>query len=50
MRWFKELWDKWIGWILALLVVWAMCFGVTVNGKHYGVAGCDEHGGVKIDQ
>lgn len=30
--------------ILAVMLVWALLFGVTIDGKHYGVAGCSESG------
>lgn len=32
------------------IVMWALVFGVTVGGKHYGIAGCDTDHGVKIDR
>lgn len=34
---------------LIVLAFWALVFGVTVGGKHYGVAGCDTEHGVKLD-
>ena len=30
--------------IAACLFVWALVFGVTVGGKHYGFSGCDCNG------
>lgn len=38
-----------IGIILAILIMWALLFGVTVGGKHYGLSSCDTHHGLKID-
>lgn len=38
-----------IGIILAILTLWAIIFGVTVNGKHYGLTSCKTDGGVHID-
>lgn len=26
--------------IVVLVVMWALVFGVNVNGKHYGISGC----------
>ncbi len=37
-----------IGTIVVLIAVWALIFGVTVGGKHYGVGGCDCNG-VHVD-
>jgi hypothetical protein len=36
--------------ILACVALWALVFGVTVGGKHYGMAGCDSNSGVTIDK
>ncbi len=36
--------------ILGILALWALVFGVTIDGKHYGVAGCSCDGGVEIDR
>ena len=30
------------------LILWALIFGVTVGGKHYGVSGCSRAGGVEF--
>lgn len=35
--------------ILVVLAVWALLFGVTINGKHYGVHGCSEERGLEVD-
>lgn len=35
--------------IIMCLIAWALVFGVTINGKHYGVAGCDPDNGVQIN-
>jgi hypothetical protein len=34
--------------ILGIILLWAMCFGVTWNGKHYGLS-CSMDRGVEID-
>lgn len=34
--------------ILGIIAIWAVVFGVTVNGKHYGLSGCSTDG-VQID-
>ena len=34
--------------ILAIIGLWAVIFGVTIDGKHYGLS-CDCHKGVVID-
>lgn len=39
-----------IGTVLLVVAVWALIFGVTVGGKHYGVSGCDTDHGVKVDR
>ena len=36
--------------ILGILAIWAVCFGVTVDGKHYGLKGCSCDRGVEIDR
>jgi hypothetical protein len=38
-----------IGFILAVIATWALIFGVTVNGRRYGVTGCDTKSGVTIE-
>lgn len=38
-----------IGTALGIVILWALCFGVTIGGKHYGLAGCDSDKGVQID-
>ena len=35
--------------ILSIIALWALVFGVNVNGKHYGVTGCDCNG-VHVDK
>lgn len=35
---------------LVFIALWALIFGVTVGGKHYGVKGCDMDKGVEIDR
>jgi hypothetical protein len=37
------------GTILGVIFIWALLFGVTVDGKRYGLSGCDSADGVKID-
>ena len=39
-----------LGTVLLIVAVWALVFGVTVDGKHYGVSGCDATHGVKVDR
>jgi hypothetical protein len=36
--------------IIVGLIVWALLFGVTIDGKHYGLIGCDSDKGVHIDK
>ena len=36
--------------ILIIVALWALIFGVTIGGKHYGVTGCDSTNGVQIDK
>src|SRR5262249_21799097 len=36
--------------IVLCVVAWALIFGVTVGGKHYGMSGCDTDHGVKVDK
>jgi hypothetical protein len=36
--------------ILVIVALWALCFGVTIDGKHYGLSGCDTQKGVVIDR
>ncbi len=37
-----------VGVIIACLALWALLFGVTVGGEHYGLSGCDTEGGLKF--
>lgn len=37
-----------IGTIVVLIMAWALIFGVTIGGKHYGVSGCGCDG-IEID-
>ena len=39
----KDLKDL-LGIVLVGMLLWAVCCGVTVNGKHYGVSACDGRG------
>lgn len=32
------------------ILLWAILFGVTVNGKHYGISGCSYDHGVVVDK
>lgn len=34
--------------ILLIIAVWALLFGVTVNGQHYGLDDCSFERGVEI--
>jgi hypothetical protein len=34
--------------ILAIIGIWAVCFGVTIGGKHHGLS-CSRDKGVVID-
>jgi hypothetical protein len=36
--------------IMLMIAVWALLFGVTINGKHYGLSGCSCSRGVVIDK
>ena len=36
--------------ILGILLIWALLFGVTIGGKHYGLKGCSFDHGVQIDK
>lgn len=36
--------------VLLIVAAWALVFGVTVGGKHYGISGCDTDHGVKVDR
>lgn len=36
--------------IIGILVIWALLFGVTIDGKHYGLSGCSQERGVEIDK
>jgi hypothetical protein len=33
-----------VGLIASILFIWALVFGVNVNGKHYGMDGCNCNG------
>lgn len=33
-----------LGFVLVLILFWALIFGVNVGGKHYGIASCDGKG------
>ena len=35
---------------LLFIALWALIFGVTVDGKHYGLKGCSFDNGVEIDR
>ena len=34
--------------ILGCIALWAVLFGVTINGKHYGLVDCSTNKGVTI--
>lgn len=36
--------------VFVVVGLWALIFGVTVNGKHYGISGCDSTHGVQVDK
>lgn len=36
--------------ILGIILLWALLFGVTINGKHYGIRDCSSEHGVEIDK
>ena len=36
-------------WFVFFFVLVAMCCGVTVDGKHYGLSGCSSKRGLVID-
>ena len=36
--------------IVLIFAVWALVFGVTINGKHYGISSCSCERGVEIDK
>lgn len=38
-----------LGPTLGILLLWALLFGVTVNGQHYGLSGCSRDSGLEID-
>lgn len=38
-----------VGFVIAIIVIYALCAGVTVNGKHYGLVDCNEKQGVVIE-
>lgn len=35
--------------ILIIIAFWALLFGVTIDGKHYGISECSCEKGVEID-
>lgn len=39
-----------LGFILICVAFWALLFGITVSGKHYGISGCSCDKGVEIDK
>jgi hypothetical protein len=39
-----------LGLVLGCLFLWALLFGVTVNGRHYGIHTCSCERGVEIDR
>lgn len=38
-----------LGLVALIIVVYAICAGVTVNGKHYGLVDCNDKQGIVID-
>jgi len=34
--------------VLGIILLWALIFGVTWQGKHYGLGRCSPHGGVEV--
>jgi hypothetical protein len=36
--------------VLGFMALWALIFGVTIDDKHYGVAGCSCDRGLEIDR
>lgn len=36
--------------VLGFLLLWAIVFGVTVGGKHYGISGCSTDKGLEFDK
>ena len=40
---------EWIGFVVFLAFVYALCSGVTVGGKHYGLVDCNDKQGLVID-
>lgn len=36
--------------VLGVIALWALLFGVTVGGKHYGLRSCSCDRGVEIDR
>lgn len=36
--------------VLMLVALWGLVFGVTIDGKHYGIATCDTKRGLVIDK
>jgi hypothetical protein len=35
--------------VLFVILSYALCAGVTVDGRHYGIAGCTSSDGVKVE-
>jgi hypothetical protein len=33
-----------LGTIIILILIWALIFGVTIGGRHYGISSCDGEG------
>ena len=36
--------------VLFILAVWALLFGVTIDGKRYGLSACSVERGLEIDR
>ena len=36
--------------VAGVLFVWALLFGVTIDGRHYGLSGCSSADGLQIDR
>jgi hypothetical protein len=39
-----------MGFIICVVIIWALIFGVTIGGKHYGISSCSTEKGVQIDK
>ena len=39
-----------LGVILVTVMIWALLFGVTIGGKHYGIKDCSVEKGVELDR